>query len=85
MEPLLARAGIRILSKITGDSTFEEITWAHQAKLNVVVCSRALINVAREMERKYGIPFVEVSFLRKHGDRKGLEEDSVHASKQGRP
>lgn len=63
VEPLLARAGIRILSKITGDSTFEEITWAHQAKLNVVVCSRALINVAREMERKYDIPSVEVSFF----------------------
>jgi len=63
VEPLLARAGIRILSKITGDSTFEEITWAHQAKLNVVVCSRALINVAREMERRYDIPFVEVSFF----------------------
>ncbi len=63
VEPLLARAGIRILSKITGDSTFEEITWAHQAKLNVVVCSRALINVAREMERKYDIPYVEVSFF----------------------
>ncbi len=62
VEPLLAKAGIRILSRITGDSTFEEITWAHQAKLNVVVCSRALINVAKEMERKYGIPFVEVSF-----------------------
>jgi nitrogenase molybdenum-cofactor synthesis protein NifE len=63
VEPLLARAGIRILSKITGDSTFEEITWAHQAKVNVVVCSRALINVAREMERRYDIPFVEVSFF----------------------
>ena len=63
VEPLLEKAGIRILSKITGDSTFEEITWAHRAKLNVVVCSRALINVAREMERKYGIPYVEVSFF----------------------
>jgi len=63
VEPLLAKAGIRILSRITGDSTFEEITWAHQAKLNVVVCSRALINVAKEMERKYGIPYVEVSFF----------------------
>ena len=63
VEPLLAKAGIRVLSKITGDSAFEEITWAHQAKLNVIVCSRALINVAREMERKYGIPYVEVSFF----------------------
>jgi nitrogenase molybdenum-cofactor synthesis protein NifE len=63
VEPLLARPGIRVLSRITGDSTFEQITWAHQAKLNVVVCGRALINVAREMERQYGIPFVEVSFF----------------------
>jgi nitrogenase molybdenum-cofactor synthesis protein NifE len=29
----------------------------------VVVCSRALINVAKEMERRYGIPYVEVSFF----------------------
>lgn len=63
IEPLLDKAGIRILSRITGDSTFDEITWAHRAKLNVVVCSRALINVAREMERKYGIPYIEVSFF----------------------
>ena len=63
VEPLLTRSGIRVLSRITGDATFAEITWAHQAKLNVVVCGRALINVAREMERKYGIPFVEVSFF----------------------
>lgn len=63
VEPLLTRSGIRVLSRITGDATFEQITWAHQAKLNVVVCGRALINVAREMERKYGIPFVEASFF----------------------
>ena len=63
VEPLLEKAGCRILSRITGDSTFEEITWAHRAKLNVVVCGRALINVAQEMEQKYGIPYVEVSFF----------------------
>jgi nitrogenase molybdenum-cofactor synthesis protein NifE len=65
VEPILKEAGIRVLSRITGDSTFEEITYAHKAKLNVVVCSRALINIAREMERRYGIPFVEVSFFGK--------------------
>src|SRR5512147_37101 len=63
VEPLLAKAGIRILSKITGDSTFGELTWAHPVQMNVVVCGRALINVAREMERRYGIPYVEVSFF----------------------
>jgi len=72
LEPLLTKAGIRILSKITGDATFEEITWAHQAKLNVVVCGRALINVAREMERRYAIPYVEVSFFGSHETTKAL-------------
>jgi nitrogenase molybdenum-cofactor synthesis protein NifE len=85
VEPILAKAGIRILSKITGDSTFEEITWAHQAKLNVVVCSRALINVAREMERRYGIPYVEVSFFGSTEIAKALRKiaDSLQ-SKVGR-
>jgi nitrogenase molybdenum-cofactor synthesis protein NifE len=72
VEPVLRKAGIRILSRITGDSTFDEITYAHYAKLNVVVCSRALINVAKEMERKYGIPFVEVSFFGKTEMTKAL-------------
>jgi len=63
VEPVLKKAGIRVLSRITGDATFEEITYAHRAKLNVVVCSRALINIAREMERKYDIPYIEISFF----------------------
>ncbi len=63
IEPLLEEAGLRILSRITGNSTFREIKWAHRAKLNVIVCSRALVNIGIEMERRYGIPFVEVSFF----------------------
>jgi len=62
VEPLLARAGIRVLARITGNAAFEEITHAHRARLNVVVCGRALINVATGMERSYGIPFIEGSF-----------------------
>ncbi|RJR16869.1 MAG: nitrogenase iron-molybdenum cofactor biosynthesis protein NifN [Nitrospiraceae bacterium] len=72
VEPVLNAAGINVLSKITGDASFEEITWAHRAKLNVVVCSRALINVAKEMERKYSIPYVEVSFFGKTEMSKAL-------------
>lgn len=63
VEQLLEKAGIRILARITGDSRFEEITWAHRAKLNVVVCGRALVNVARGMESKYSVSFVEASFF----------------------
>ncbi len=85
VEPILRDTGIRILSRITGDSTFEEITYAHRAKLNVVVCSRALINVAREMERKYGIPYIEVSFFGKTEMTKALRligsQFTVHGSR----
>lgn len=72
IEPVLKRAGIRVLSRVSGDATFEEITYAHRAKLNVLVCSRALINVAKEMERKYGIPYIEVSFFGKTEMSKAL-------------
>jgi len=72
IEPLIKEAGITILSKITGDAAFEEITFAHRARLNVVVCSRALINVAKEMKNKYGIPYIEASFFGKTEMSKAL-------------
>lgn len=76
IEPVLRDAGLRVLSRITGNATFEEITWAHRARLNVVVCSRALINVAKEMEIRYGIPYVEVSFFGKTEMAKALRSIS---------
>jgi len=63
VEPLLAEAGIRVLSHITGNAHFEEIRWSHRAKAAAVVCSRALINVATGLQRRWGIPHVEVSFF----------------------
>ena len=60
--PLFEKAGIRVLSKITGDARYQEVAYSHRAKLNVMICSKALINMARKMEEKYGIPYVEESF-----------------------
>ncbi|WP_438446514.1 nitrogenase iron-molybdenum cofactor biosynthesis protein NifE [Gorillibacterium sp. sgz5001074] len=62
IEELLLRVGIRVLSRITGDGRFETIRHAHRAKLNLVVCSRALITLGRKMKERYGIPYVEGSF-----------------------
>ncbi|GMT48678.1 MAG: hypothetical protein IEMM0008_0217 [bacterium] len=59
---LFEKIGIRVLSKITGDADFKEITYAHYAQLNLLVCGRAMINLARGMEERYNIPFKEVSF-----------------------
>jgi nitrogenase molybdenum-cofactor synthesis protein NifE len=63
IEPLLERAGFTVHARLTGNATFEEIRGAHRAHLNVVVCGRALINVARGMQRRWGVPYVEASFF----------------------
>ncbi|MBD2357341.1 bifunctional nitrogenase iron-molybdenum cofactor biosynthesis protein NifEN [Tolypothrix sp. FACHB-123] len=60
--PLFEKLGIRVLAKITGDAKYNEVRHAHRAKLNVMICSKALINVARKMEERYGIPYIEESF-----------------------
>ncbi|KGF73795.1 nitrogenase iron-molybdenum cofactor biosynthesis protein NifE [Neosynechococcus sphagnicola sy1] len=60
--PLFEKLGIRVLSQITGDGRYENIACSHRAKLNVMICSKALINMARKMEERYGIPYVEESF-----------------------
>ncbi len=60
--PLFEKLGIRVLAKITGDARYHEVCVAHRAKLNVMICSKALINVARKMEERYGIPYIEESF-----------------------
>ena len=59
--PLLEKVGIRVLSKITGDARYREVAYAHRAKLNVLICSKALINMAHKMEERYGIPYIEAS------------------------
>ncbi|WNZ26930.1 nitrogenase iron-molybdenum cofactor biosynthesis protein NifE [Leptolyngbya sp. NK1-12] len=60
--PLFEKLGIRVLAQITGDGRYRDIAAAHRAKLNVMICSKALINMARKMEEQYGIPYIEESF-----------------------
>lgn len=60
--PLFEKLGIRTLAKITGDARYQEVCWAHRAKLNVMICSKALLNMATKMEERYGIPYIEESF-----------------------
>lgn len=62
IEDLLAQAGIRLRSSITGDGRYARIQTAHRARVSMVVCSRAMINVARGLLRRYGVPYFEGSF-----------------------
>ena len=59
--PILEKVGIRVLSKITGDARYKEVAYAHRAKLNIMICSKALINMAHKMKERYGIPYLEES------------------------
>ncbi|MEM5388916.1 nitrogenase iron-molybdenum cofactor biosynthesis protein NifE [Paraburkholderia phymatum] len=61
-KPLFDALGIRILSCISGDGRYSEIASAHRAKVNMVVCSKSMINVATKMWQRYGIPYFEGSF-----------------------
>jgi nitrogenase molybdenum-iron cofactor biosynthesis protein NifE len=61
-RPLLARLGIRLRCSITGDARYLDVASAHTAKANMVLCSQALITLARKMKETYGIPYYEGSF-----------------------
>jgi nitrogenase molybdenum-cofactor synthesis protein NifE len=62
VKPLLDELGIRILSCISGDAKYHEVASSHRARAAMMVCSKAMINVARKMEERYEIPFFEGSF-----------------------
>lgn len=62
VKPLLDEMGVRILSCISGDAKYREVAYSHRAKAAMMVCSKAMINIARKMEERYEIPFFEGSF-----------------------
>ncbi|WFU39787.1 nitrogenase iron-molybdenum cofactor biosynthesis protein NifE [Bradyrhizobium sp. CB82] len=62
IKPLLDEIGIRILSCISGDGKYREVACSHRARAAMMVCSKAMINVASKMRERYGIPFFEGSF-----------------------
>lgn len=62
VSPLFEQLGYRILSCIAGDARYQEIQTVHRAEATMVVCSRAMLNVARALEQQWNIPWFEGSF-----------------------
>lgn len=62
IRPLLEKLGIRVRASITGDGRYHDIAKAHRARVNMIVCSQALMSLARKMEERWGIPYFEGSF-----------------------
>ena len=61
--PLLDELGLRVLCTLSGDARFCEVQTMHRAEVNMIVCSKAMINVARKLREQYGTPWFEGSFL----------------------
>ncbi|RNC67239.1 MAG: bifunctional nitrogenase iron-molybdenum cofactor biosynthesis protein NifEN [Desulfuromonadales bacterium] len=74
MLPLFDRLGIQVLSCFSGDAKFEELRYAHRAKLNVIVCSKSLTNLAKKMQKTYGMPYLEESFYGMTDTAKALRD-----------
>jgi len=60
--PLLDEMGLRVLCTLSGDARFREVQTMHKAEVNMMVCSKAMVNVARKMQQQYEIPWFEGSF-----------------------
>ena len=62
VAPLFDELGLRVLSTLSGDARFREVQTMHRAEATMVVCAKALLNVARKLKETYGVPFFEGSF-----------------------
>ena len=62
VTPLLDELGLRVLATLSGDSRFREIQTMHRSQANMMVCSKAMVNVARKLQERYETPWFEGSF-----------------------
>ena len=62
VSPLFDELGLRILCTLSGDSRFREVQTMHRAEASMVVCSKAMLGVARHLRDSFGVPFFEGSF-----------------------
>ena len=62
VAPLFDELGLRIIGNLSGDARYREIQTMHRAKASMVVCAKALLNVARKLQEDHGVPFFEGSF-----------------------
>ena len=57
------KMGVNIIATITGDGRVDDIRQAHKAALNIVQCSGSMSNLALQMQEKYNIPYLRVSYF----------------------
>ena len=62
VAPLFDELGLRILCTLSGDARFREVQTMHRAAASMVVCSKAMLAVARHLHTDFSSPYFEGSF-----------------------
>ncbi|MEF3074563.1 nitrogenase molybdenum-iron protein alpha chain [Methylobacter sp. Wu1] len=60
---LLEEMGLRVVAQWSGDGTIAEMQNTPKVKLNLIHCYRSMNYIARHMEEKYNIPWIEYNFF----------------------
>jgi len=60
---LLEEMGLRVIGQGTGDATLKEIEMMPRAKVLLLHCYRSMNYIARHVEEKYGVPWMEYNFF----------------------
>ncbi len=76
--PLLDELGLRVLCTLSGDARYREVQTMHSAEVNMMVCSKAMINVARKLQEAFGTPWFEGSFYGIEDVSKALRDFARH-------
>jgi nitrogenase molybdenum-iron protein alpha chain len=60
---LLEEMGLRVVAQWSGDGTLAEMELTPKVKLNLIHCYRSMNYIARHMEEKYAISWIEYNFF----------------------
>ncbi len=74
IDGLLRKCGIHVTATLSGDVNYTQVTKAHTAMLNVVMCHRSINYIAEMMEKKFGIPWIKGNFIGAESTAKSLRK-----------
>jgi nitrogenase molybdenum-cofactor synthesis protein NifE len=63
IENYLREIGVPVHATVTGDASYETLTTAPRAALNIVQCAGSMIYLAERMQEELGVPYERVSFF----------------------
>lgn len=77
----MRQIGLKVNAKISGDASYEELMTATTSTFNVVQCAGSMTYLAKEMEKRYNIPFVKISFFGIEDTKNSLRTIAEYAHK----